>query len=294
MPHAQSDGARIYYEETGEGPPILFIHEFGGDLRSWDDQMRHFGPSWRCIRWDARGYPRSDAPEDEKLYGQDFFNRDAIAVLDAAKVDKAHIVGLSMGGYTALMLTLKYPQRVISCVAAGAGSGAPKATRAHFIEDARANAEAMDRAGSIDAEAMGLSPTRVQLQVKDPMGWAAFVRNLAEHPAHAAAKTLRTVQAGRASLYDMEAALKAVKAPVLLLVGDEDEPCLDVNLWMKRLMPTARLGVLPGSGHAINLEEPAVFNRLVEQFLGDVERGSWRPRDPRATPGALTALAKPK
>jgi pimeloyl-ACP methyl ester carboxylesterase len=134
----------------------------------------------------------------------------------------------------------------------------------------------------------------VQLQIKDPMGWVAFVRNLAEHPAHAAAKTLRTVQAGRASLYDMDGALKAVKAPVLLLVGDEDEPCLDVNLWMKRLMPTARLGVLPGSGHAINLEEPAVFNRLVEQFLGDVERGSWRPRDPRATPGALTALAKPK
>ncbi len=294
MPHAQSDGARIYYEETGEGTPILFIHEFGGDLRSWDDQMRHFGRGWRCIRWDARGYPRSDAPAEESLYGQDFFNRDAIAVLDAAKVDKAHIVGLSMGGYTALMLTLKYPQRVISCVAAGAGSGAPKAARAQFIEDARANAEAMDRAGKIDAEAMGLSPTRVQLQVKDPTGWATFVRNLAEHPAHAAAKTLRTVQAGRASLYDMEAALKKVRAPVLLLVGDEDEPCLDVNLWMKRLMPTARLGVLPGSGHAINLEEPAAFNQLVEQFICDVERGSWRPRDPRAAPGSVTALAKPR
>jgi pimeloyl-ACP methyl ester carboxylesterase len=84
-----------------------------------------------------------------------------------------------------------------------------------------------------------------------------------------------------------------VKAPTLLLVGDEDEPCLDVNLWLKRLMPVAKLGVLPGSGHAINLEEPALFNALVEAFLADVERGSWRPRDPRAKPGALTALAKP-
>ncbi len=292
MPFAQSDGARIYYEEAGRGTPILFIHEFGGDLRSWDEQMRHFGRSWRCLRWDARGYPRSEAPQAENLYGQDFFNRDAIAVLDAAGVDKAHVVGLSMGGYTALMLAAKYPARVISCVAAGAGSGALKSSRAQFIAEAKANAATMDRAGRIDAQAMGLSPTRVQLQVKNPKAWQAFVDHLSEHAAHAAAKTLRTVQAGRASLYDMEAELRAVTAPTLLLVGDEDEPCLDVNLWLKRLMPVAKLGVLPGSGHAINLEEPAAFNTLVEAFLADVERGSWRPRDPRAKPGALTALAK--
>jgi pimeloyl-ACP methyl ester carboxylesterase len=122
----------------------------------------------------------------------------------------------------------------------------------------------------------------VQLQNKDPAGWRTFVEHLAEHPAHAAAGTLRTVQAGRASLYDLEDELKSIAAPVLLLVGDEDEPCLDVNLWMKRLMPTARLGLLPGAGHAINLEEPELFNQLVAQFIAEVERSSWRPRDPRA------------
>ena len=168
MPLAASQGARIYYEETGKGTPILFIHEFGGDHRSWDDQMRHFGRSWRCITWAARGYPGSDAPEDDKLYGQDFFNRDAIAVLDAAGIKQAHIVGLSMGGYTALMLAAKFPDRVISCTAAGAGSGALKSTRAQFIEEARVRAAEFDRVGRIDAEAMALSPTRVQLQVKDP------------------------------------------------------------------------------------------------------------------------------
>jgi len=287
MPLAASQGARIYYEETGKGTPILFIHEFGGDHRSWDNQMRHFGRSWRCITWAARGYPGSDAPDDEKLYGQEFFNRDAIAVLDAAGIKQAHIVGLSMGGYTALMLAAKFPDRILSCTAAGAGSGSPKATRAQFIEECRASAAQFDRAGKLNAEAMGLSPTRVQLQVKDPIGWQTFVRNLAEHAPHAAAKTLRTVQAGRASLYDTESELKGIKAPVLLLVGDEDEPCLDVNLWMKRLMPNARLAMLPGSGHAINLEEPALFNKFVEQFLADVERGSWRPRDARAKPGSV-------
>jgi pimeloyl-ACP methyl ester carboxylesterase len=285
MPHAPSQGARIYYEETGQGTPILFIHEFGGDHRSWDDQMRHFGRSWRCITWAARGYPGSDAPADEKLYGQEFFNRDAIAVLE-----KAHIIGLSMGGYTALMLAAKFPDRVLSCVAAAAGSGALKSTREQFISECRARAAQIERTGKIDAEATGLSPTRVQLLVKDPIGWRTFVRNLAEHPAHAAAKTLRTVQAGRASLYDLERELQSIHAPVLLLVGDEDEPCLDVNLWMKRQMPSARLGFLPASGHAINLEEPALFNQLVEQFLADVERGSWRPRDPRAAPGSIASL----
>jgi pimeloyl-ACP methyl ester carboxylesterase len=289
MPHAPSEGVRIYYEETGRGTPIIFVHEFGGDHRSWDDQMRHFGRGWRAITMAARGYPPSDCPEDERLYGQDFFNRDVMAVLDAVGVDRAHVVGLSMGGYAALMVAAKFPARVISCVAAGAGSGAPKAARATFIEECRLTAAEFERTGRINAEAMGLGPTRVHLQNKDPIGWRRSVAHLAEHPAHAAAKTLRTVQAGRPSLYDLEAELKGIKAPTLLLVGDEDEPCLDVNLWMKRLMPVAQLGLLPGSGHAINLEEPALFNALIERFLVEVERGAWRPRDPRAIVGATVS-----
>ena len=122
MPYAEAQGARIYYEECGHGTPILFIHEFAGDWRSWNDQVRYFGRGWRCITWSARGYPRSEAPADETLYGQEHFNRDALAVLDAAGVDKAHVVGLSMGGYTALMLAARHPGRVISCTAAAAGS----------------------------------------------------------------------------------------------------------------------------------------------------------------------------
>ena len=190
MPLAASQGARIYYEETGKGTPILFIHEFGGDHRSWDDQMRHFGRSWRCITWAARGYPGSDAPDDETLYGQDFFNRDAIAVLDEAGIKQAHIVGLSMGGYTALMLAAKFPDRIISCVAAGAGSGALKSTRAQFIEEARVRAAEFDRVGRIDAEAMALSPTRVQLQAKDPIGWQHVRAQSGRAFCPAAAKTL--------------------------------------------------------------------------------------------------------
>src|SRR5262249_26284863 len=158
-----------------KGTPILFIHEFGGDYRSWEGQMRHFGRGWRCITWSARGYPGSDAPEEEALYGQAFFERDAIAVLDVAGIEKADLVRLSMGGYTALMLAAKHPARVISCTAAGAGSGALKTTRAQFVEDALARAAEFERAGKIDAEGVGLNPTRVHLQNKDPRGWRTFV-----------------------------------------------------------------------------------------------------------------------
>ncbi|MBV1694537.1 MAG: alpha/beta hydrolase [Hyphomicrobiales bacterium] len=291
MPIALNRGVRIHYEAHGSGVPILFIHEFAGDHRSWDDQVRHFGRGWRTITMAARGYPPSDCPAEEAEYGQRAFEADAIAVLDAAGVDRAHVVGLSMGGYTALMLALRAPERIRSVVAAGAGSGSALAGLDAFKAECRATADRFEREGRIDAEAMSLGPTRVQLAVKDPVGWSRSVGHLAEHPAHAAAKTLRTVQAGRPSLYELEAGLAAITAPVLLMVGDEDEPCLDVNLWLKRTMPVADLVVLPGTGHAINLEEPALFNAFVERFVVDVERGAWRPRDPRARAiGTATSL----
>jgi len=292
MPYAEAEGARIYFEETGTGIPILFIHEFAGDYRSWEPQVRHLSRQWRCITYSARGYPPSDAPGEEALYGQDFATRDAIAVLDAADVDKAHIVGLSMGGYTALMFALQNPERVLSATSGGGGSGSAPVDsgNATFAAEARARAAEMERSGRIDANAMGHGPTRVQLLDKDLRTWRDFVANLAEHPAAASAMTLRRVQAMRPTLYGFEAGLKALETPVLLMVGDEDEPCLDVNLWLKRTMASAQLAVLPASGHAINLEEPAMFNGFLERFLVAVERGTWRPRDPRAPVGALTSL----
>jgi pimeloyl-ACP methyl ester carboxylesterase len=289
MPLANADGAKLYWEDTGTAHtaaiPMIFVHEFGGDYRSWDDQMRHFGRGRRCITFSGRGYPKSDVPADESKYGQDISTRDVVAVMDAAGVAKAHVVGLSMGAYTSMMVASKFGNRVVSCIAAGGGSGSVKAQREQFITDARASASQMKTAGKINAAVIGVSPTRVQLQNKDPLGWATFVKHLAEHDPVGAGNTLLKVQAMRPSLYDLEAELKAITAPTLLLVGDEDEPCLDVNLWMKRLMPNAQLAFLPGAGHAINLEDPALFNQLIDTFVASVERGSWRPRDPRAAYG---------
>jgi pimeloyl-ACP methyl ester carboxylesterase len=298
MPHAAADGAKLYWEDTGTShthtTPMMFVHEFGGDYRSWDDQMRQFGRGRRCITFSGRGYPKSDVPADESHYGQDIATRDVVAVMDAAGVAKAHIVGLSMGAYTAMMVASKFPDRVVSCIAAGGGSGSVKATREQFIADARASAAQMKAASKVNGATIGLSPTRVQLQNKDPLGWAMFVKHLTEHDPVGAGNTLLKVQASRPSLYDLEAELKAIKAPTLLMVGDEDEPCLDVNLWMKRLLPNAQLAILPAAGHAINLEEPALFNQLIDTFVATIERGSWRARDPRAAPGTVASLGAVK
>lgn len=290
MPYANAEGARIYYEEAGSGFPILFLHEFAGDHRSWLDQVRYFSRGYRCITMGARGYPPSDVPESDADYGQDLANRDAIAVLDHLGIDKAHVVGLSMGGFTTLQLCIHFPERVKAAVPAGAGSGSFMATRPAFLEEAARGSMAMEKLARIDAEARSAGGTRIQLKHKDPLGWQIAVDHLASHPPKGSARVLRNVQGKRPSLFELEKELGQVKVPVLLLVGDEDEPCLDANLFMKRLMPTAQLAILPGCGHVINHEEPALFNLLTERFLSAVDRGTWRPRDPVSVPNATGGL----
>jgi pimeloyl-ACP methyl ester carboxylesterase len=196
-----------------------------------------------------------------------------------------------MGAFTSLQLAINFPDRLRAVVAAGAGSGSFPGQRAQFLQEAEVNSRLMEKAERLAAEQMAVGPTRVQLLNKDPRGWRTLVDHLAEHPPAGSARVLRNVQGKRPSLYEQEAQLKAVKVPVLLMVGDEDEPCLDTNLFMKRIMPTAQLAVMPGSGHVLNCEEPALMNHLIERFLAAVDRGSWRPRDPRALPVAGSVFA---
>ncbi|MBT6094992.1 MAG: alpha/beta hydrolase [Rhodospirillaceae bacterium] len=279
MPHTKRDGVKLYYEDTGEGYPIVFVHEFGGDVRSWEAQVRYFSRRYRCIVTSARGYPPSDVPTDEASYGWETSLADLVHVMDHLDIEKAHVVGLSMGGYMVLMLAMRHGGRVSAMVSASGGSGAYEPTREEFIESALAAAARMQMSGEVPAESMGLAANRIQLKLKDPRGWQEFVDHLAEHSAEGSMHTMRRVQAARPSLYDFEGELAAVTAPTLLMVGDEDESCLDVNLFMKRVMPMAGLSVFPKSGHLINLEDPARFNRELEDFFNAAEAGRWPTRD---------------
>jgi pimeloyl-ACP methyl ester carboxylesterase len=277
------DGIKLYYEEVGRGVPIVFVHEFAGDVRSYETQMRHFGQRYRCIAFNARGYPPSDVPENGELYSQDRARDDIRAVLDALKIDKAHIVGLSMGGFAALHFGFSYPDRARSLVIAGCGYGAAPDKRAQFAAEAEAAAKGFEQAGMARAaEAYALGPTRVQFQNKDPRGWREFAHQLAAHSTEGAARTMRGVQARRPSLFDLIDKMQTITAPTLVMTGDEDWPCLEPALLMKRTILTAALVVMPNAGHTINLEEPTAFNGHIADFLHTVDVGAWRKRDPRA------------
>ena len=295
MPVARSGDVSLHYKDTGgAGPAILFLHEFAGDHRSWDGQVAALKDRYRCLAVSGRGYPPSDCPDDPAAYSQDLMNADALAVLDAAGVNKAHVVGLSMGAFTALQLAQFHAGRVLSATAAAGGSGSAEGTAARqgFVTEALGLAGMMEKQRAIPAEAMCKGPTRIQLKAKNEAAWAASVEHLSEHPAFAAAHMLRGVQVGRPSLRDQADTLATVNVPVLLMVGDEDTSCLHVNVWLKGIMPSARLMVFPASGHALNLEEPGLFNGTLNRFLALVESGAWQPRDPATMPkaGVHTAL----
>ena len=278
------DGVRLQYEETGAGTPLVFVHEFGGDLRSWEPQVRYFGRLYRCIRYNARGYPPSDVPEDWKRYSQERARDDIRSVLDGLKIERAHVVGLSMGAFATLHFGLHYPDRALSITVAGGAYGSHPAHHRQFQEDSRANAERIRRDGMAKFVATyGVGPQRVQLELKDPRSFAEYLAQFTEHSALGAANTLLGVQCRRPSFYDLRERLQTMTVPTLLMLGDEEEPALEANLFLKRAIPTAGLAVLPKSGHAINLEEPALFNQLLENFLHQVESARWRARDPRAT-----------
>jgi pimeloyl-ACP methyl ester carboxylesterase len=279
---------KLYYEETGTGIPVVFVHEFAGDVRAWEPQVRHFSRRYRCITYNARGYPPSDVPMDGERYSQERARDDIRAVLDALKIDKAHIVGLSMGGFATLHFGFTYPDRARSLVIGGCGYGAQPEKRQQFAEETEATAKRFEELGMEQAaEAYSLGPTRVQHQNKDRRSWQEMVDQLKEHSTEGAARTMRGVQKRRPSLFDLVDKMKAITAPALIITGDEDWPCLEPALLMKRTIPTAALVVMPNCGHAINLEEPGAFNAHLTDLFHAVDVGAWPKRDPRAMTGSI-------
>jgi pimeloyl-ACP methyl ester carboxylesterase len=292
MPHITTDdGVKLYVEETGTGTPIIFVHEFAGDHRSWEPQVRAFARYYRCITYSARGFPPSDIPSDPGAYSQARARDDIKAVLDALGIDKAHIVGLSMGGFATLHFGFSYPERALSLVVGGCGYGAEPGERAKFVAETEATARRFDELGMVKVAAgYAIGPTRVQFANQDPRGWQEFAGQLAEHSAVGSAATQRGVQGRRPSLYELVAQMDALDTPTLVITGDEDWPCLQPAVLMKRHIKTAGLVVMPNAGHTINLESPAAFNQHLADFFHAVQLGKHPVRDPRAM--AATILGR--
>ena len=285
------DGVRLAFEDTGSGTPVVFVHEFAGDLRSWEPQVRYLSRRYRCIAWNARGFPPSDVPDDPDAYSQDRARDDVRAVLDALDIERAHVVGLSMGGFATLHFGLAYPGRARSLVVAGVGYGAEPDQRERFRSEADITTRFLRTEGMAAwATNYSVGPTRVQLQNKDPRGWREFADMLAEHSAEGSAHTQQGVQKERPSVFDLADAMKALEVPTLIVTGDEDWPCLIPSVFMKRTIPSAGLLVVPNTGHTVNLEEPAAFNAGLADFFAQVDAGRWPMRDPRAVSESITGM----
>jgi pimeloyl-ACP methyl ester carboxylesterase len=293
MPYVEATGAKLYFEESGDGYPIIFIHEFASDIRGWESQFQRFSRGYRCIAYNARGYPPSDVPEDTASYGWELAVDDIAAVMQGLSIERAHLVGLSMGGYAALHFGLRYPEKVSAIFAAAVGSGSHPSQRDAWLRETSVLARIFsDRGMEAIAEKMARGPARIQLKHKDPKGWQEFVARLLQLSPRGLSHTMSRSQALRPSLHELRDQLFELAAPILLAVGDEDTACLETNLMLKSALPNAGLWIVPNTGHGINLEEPAAFNAQIENFLAAAERGIWRRGYPRAEPQAVLQLQR--
>lgn len=285
------DGVNLCYEETGQGIPIVFVHEFAGDMRSWEPQVQRFSGSYRTITFNARGYPPSAVPEAVSAYSQDHAVADIVAVMDAAGIDKAHIVGLSMGGFATLHFGLRHPDRALSLCVAGCGYGAEPEARDRFRAEAEVIARELLAHGMASfAEKYAYGPTRVQFQRSNPRGFEIFKQQLSEHSALGSANTQLGVQRERPSLYDLREPLSKLTVPTLIINGDEDWGCARPGLMLKETIPSAALAVIPNCGHTMNLEATELFNALLANFLATVQTGRWPLRDPRSISKTITGI----
>ena len=273
MPKAPVNGIQLYYESTGEGFPLVLAHEFAGDFRSWEPQVRYFSRYYRVITYNARGYPPSDVPSDEDAYSQEMAVEDLRGLLEHLGIELAHIGGLSMGGTLALNFGLTYPEMAKSLIIAAAGSGSTdvEAWRANVFAQSRG----MEERGMAFMEGYSQGEARVQLQRKDPRGYREFTDQFLSHSSLGSALTFRGVQGKRPPVFALEEQMRALAVPTLIMLGDEDEPCIEPSIFMKRCIPTSGLVMFPQAGHAINLEDPDLFNRSMQDFLTAVELGKW-------------------
>jgi len=291
MPYADSDGVKLYYEEVGRGTPIVFVHEYADDLYGWEAQLRYFSRRYRCVAYNARGYPPSDVPKTPSKYSQAIATDDIANVMRHLKIKKAHIIGCSMGGFATVHFGLRYPRMALSLTAIGVGFGSDADKRAQFLRDTEVMARRFDELGTPEAiKPYQIGPSRVQYQNKDARGFAKFCEEFAKHSALGSANTLRGVQAKRPSIYSLERGLARLKVPLHMISGDEDNNCLEPGIFIKRVCPSAALTFFANTGHAVNLEEPDLFNRITDAFLTQVDSGRWRPRDPRSL--GLSTMAK--
>ena len=274
MPTAKLGDVELFYEITGEGIPLVWSHEFGGDHRSWEPQVRYFSRRYQVVTYNHRGYPPSSVPKGAAGYSQDHLVQDLHRLLEHLGLGPVHLGGCSMGANVARDFALAHPEMLHSLIMVGAGAGA--VNREQFLAGQAAIADGLEREGQAHrVRGFETLATRTSFKAKDPRGFAEFARQAGEHDAQACAHLAREVMSKRTTVPEVAAGLRALRVPTLIMVGDLDAPCVEPSLMMRGLIPHAGLVVFPACGHTPNIEEPGLFNLHVTEFLASVERGRW-------------------
>ena len=251
MATARVNGIEIDYQDTGRGRPLLLTHGHLSSRTAWEGQHRALADRYRVISWDIRGHGQTVSPDDPAQYSLDLTVADIRALLGHLGLDRAVIGGLSLGGYVSLAFYLQHPEMVDALVICDSGPGYRNA-------EARAawNKRAHERAAELESKGLEALAARSR-EMREAMGHHRSAQGLAHAARGMLAQDGSQVMDG----------LGSIRVPTLIIVGDQDQPFLAPCEYMAKKIPGARLEVIPGAGHSSNLDQPAIFNRVLRSFL---------------------------
>ena len=274
MPKVKVNDVELYYEETGSGFPVIFCHEFAGDYRSWEQQVRHFARRYRVITYNYRGYTPSDVPTDPAAYTQEILISDMQALMKKLSIAEAHVVGIATGGNLALNFAIAHPELTKSAIVAGAGAGT--SDRENWLAAGGRMADSIAKEGAAAiVRSIESAPQRQALRTKDPRAWDEFIEIIRQLSPAGAERSMRGVLLGRKPVSDLIEGIKSLAMPVLVMSGDQDTPAWAASQLVRRHARHCGLAVFPFTGHTLPVEEPELFNSLADAFLAAVDNGRW-------------------
>jgi pimeloyl-ACP methyl ester carboxylesterase len=274
MGRVQVGNLGVAVNDVGAGSPVVLLHGLACGKRMWFHQSRALRHRFRVIAYDQRGHGETDAPADAADYSAAHLARDLVGVLDALKIERAAVVGFSLGGGPALALAASKPERVSRLVLADVGAGADDPVKIESIARQWGALIAQGKVDELVCEMLRSELFKVyakrNARRRDHM--AALIRAT---PIDGLRFTLSEVLAKRKSLFRLTGPLKSLHVPTLVLVGEYDYVCSKAARLLAQTIPNASLKIIPGSGHMCPLEQPAAFSAALMDFFS--EAGSYRP-----------------
>ena len=260
MPYYQSGDISHYYEEHGDGEPIIFLHGFTLDHRVWGPQVKFFSATNRVIVVDSRGHGKSDAPETN--YGRTFRIDDLLDLFKHLKLDQAHLVGLSMGGSTAIGFALKYQAMLKSLTLVSTGAAGFKPGRKVARVDELAKSEGVET-----ARKQWLDWNMIYYKGKHQDVGKLLKQMIEEH----SGAIWADVKRGNYPKSDDLESVHKISVPTLIIAGEKDKIFVPLSEELHKRIRNSQLTIMQGAGHILNLEFPQEFNRVLNDFLDSVE-----------------------